>query len=382
MQKFQPAFIKLQPETLSPFSSVNSRLKESVIKPKYYETQQSENYLEKSKNMVDSIIMENNYFSNQIRQKNATIKLRTKLTPKAKDEDMIKRNIYRVSRLAKTQRELDEKSKQNKAKKIADKPKEDKFTPLLNKKSLVLASKQKDTKRKTSLIRISVEKSPLRSSFRSNESKDEAKEPNERAMFYYDKSKKMVGRLSLNTPKKEAFLKRLEDSSQSSIKSDIQHKPAINKKSKILIEKMGYNTKERKQELIQLHKQRMQFRRELSNALKEQREEDEIRECSFKPKINRSGSITYDSKVEKRLLHWDKARKIRLESLNKQMLDKEARMASRPKKNKIRDDLSFISKESVQKSLSKFLYWKDYSKKKQKDKDELKAKFCLLRSNV
>lgn len=381
MQKFQPAFIKLQPESIEPYSTYNSRVQNAQMRSHLYETKNSEDFIANTRNFVDSVVLENEYFSRQIRQKNSTIKLEPKNMSKAKKEDIIKRNIYMVSRLEKTQKALDEKSKQNKAKKIANRPKPDSFTPMLNKKSLVIASKKRD-KSVLSQSRMSAKYDRGTKLRRSEPSHEDFEDTSNKSFFYYDKSKKTVSHMSISKPKKLVPIKKADRSSSASRKSEPGFRPAINKKSKMLAERMGYDKEERSKELLDLHKQRMQFRRELGNVLQEQKEEDELRECSFKPKINRSNSITFDCKVEKRLQHWDSVRKQKLESMNVELLEKEARATSRPKKRAVRDDLSFVSRESVQKSISKFLYWKDYSKKKQKDKETLKAKFCLLRSNI
>lgn len=382
MQKFQPAFIRLQSESLEPYSTYNSRIRDSMIKPNYYESKHSEDFIANTHNFVDSMIMENEYFSTQIRQKNATIKLKTRRTSKVPKQDIIKRNIYMVSRLTKTQNALEEKSKQNKDRKIANEPKPDMFAPMLNKKSLVIASKRRDIKIKESRLRESFNSKDECKLRRSEPSVESFEDVKNRSFFYYDKSKKTINCLSLSKPKNQVYRKNVDQSSSGSRKSKNLFKPTINKKSKILVEKMGYDKKDREKELSELHKQRIRFRRESGNALKEQKEEDEFKECSFKPKINRSSSITFNSKVENRLLHWDNNRKHKLEFLNAELLEKEARLATKALKPKIKDDLSYISRESVQKSISKFLYRKDYSNKKEKEKNDLKAKFCLLRSNL
>ena len=381
MQKFRPAFIKIQPESLAFPSQYNTESRESAVRPKYYETEKSEDYIANTCNLVDSIIVENNYYSNQIREKNTTMKLPPRTRPKASKEDIIKRNIYMVSRMAKTQKALDDQSKLNRAKKKANAPKEDKFAPLLNKKSLVIASKnQKETRAQTA-NKPSVTDCNRSKLNRSLVSRSDIDNTRNNALFYYDKSKKTVSCKSLSNPRSTARLRKTEDPDYEAKNSRNGFTPKINKRSKALVGRTGYNQTSRERELTRLHKQKLQYRHELSNMLKEQKDEDEVRECSFAPKINRHRSITFDSKVEDRLLHWNTARKLRVEALNSELLEKEAREHSRPKKPKVKEDLSFVSKESVQKSFSRFLYWKDYSKKKQKDKEELKAKFCLLRSN-
>lgn len=357
-------------------SQRKSILQSGYVNISQYQSRQTEDFIENNQNIVQSIVLENDYFSQQISEKNQTMKFTNRGKKKKKHKNnIIKQNIYEISRMTKTQTDLARKSRLNaeekKKKKVYEK-KQSSFSPMLNRKSLIIASQLKK-KLERSKSRKLVESEEHLSNYEGSAEKN--------SYFFYNPSKKGISTIKLTKERGQRERSRSYKTSSDIRLYRSSFTPSINKKSRILDQRRN-DGKTREQSLYEDHKKNMKKKLEKKSHYYEAKEEEETRECSFRPQINQSNHINYDNNVEERLIHWDKKKMQKISQHKEELLLQELEKRNRPKKKKVKTDLSYLQKESVQKSISKFLHRQEFSRLQEQKRKHLEDKHVIFRSYI
>lgn len=255
------------------------------------------------------------------------------------------------------------------------------FSPFLNKKSLIIACL---IKKKTN---------EAKSNEKTNNFPKEIKNINKLPSDFFNNEKaittddiKKSDSEQYNLSKNDFFISNKE----LKIKSipEFSFKPKINKKSRILDQKRSKTPEISREEIMQIEFKEKQKRfKELRNQHLDKSLEIEKSECTFKPKIlNQNGMNISSVSVVDRLIFWHKKNKNKLDKKieEKSFLEDEKMEDLSKSKVKIEneEDLSFISKSSVRKSIAKFLYRNEVAKSMKSQKQILKSKYCSLRPNI
>jgi hypothetical protein len=161
-------------------------------------------------------------------------------------------------------------------------------------------------------------------------------------------------------------------------------RPKINKYSEYLDQrKQGGSGKPREDLLFQDYEQRLRKLREKKNEYLDAKDIERFEQCSFRPQTNNTSFVKNDQRVEERLLNWDKVREVKVEKLRQMLSEVDpSPFTPKSKPEDCHEDLSFMNPPSVSRSISKFLHRQELVRRLKDQKDALSKRFVSLRPDV
>ena len=261
------------------------------------------------------------------------------------------------------------------------------FAPLLNKKSLIIASKLK-TQPNSSVSKCDAAPMESNHNFGSVSVLSERPTNFDLADNFYSYNPKKSHLEDYDD--RQDFKVSEEDPEGRHIRNIYQQmfKPKINKYSEhIDWQKHGQLNKPRNEILFEDYVLRAKKQQEKITKFTEAREQVIKQECSFQPQINSSSNQRSDFPVEERLIYWKHARAEKVEKL-RQVLQNAAvspklddRQVEKSRQNELEEDLSFVNNPSVSKSIAKHLHRQEMVFKIKQQREEMAKKYLVLRSD-
>lgn len=289
----------------------------------------------------------------------------------------------RVSRSPNNEEQFQAKAQMNKpnSKYGQDHP----FAPLLNKKSLIIASKLR-SKPNSSVSKCE------QAQMESNHNFGSVSVLSERPTNF-----DLADNFHSYNPKK-SYVESCDDHQESKATGedpDCVHmrniyqqmfRPKINKYSEhIDWQKHGQLNKPRNEILFEDHVLRVKKQQERLTKFNEAQEQMIKQECSFQPQINSSPNQRSDYPVEERLIYWKHVRAEKVEKLRKVLQNAtstpklEEHQVDKSRHTDLEEDLSFVNNPSVSKSIAKHLHRQEMVLKIRQQREDMTKKYLALR---
>ena len=396
MQKFKPSFY-LKPQHDGISNSYPSLNPEIAQQSAAYSS--CENMLEKNRDLVQSILLEHNYLSSKIAENNKNLvknEIKTKKPASkqlpAKIARKLDKSVEAVGRKSNVRAMGSPKVKSNAKTVTTTTPRKARpveqasFSPMLNKKSLVIAAKLREFPRET-IESMAEQTANFSSLINSRPTNFNGESDKFNSIATRDRSQNFAREAS-----EQSYLPTgsiLTTEKTPSNEDDFLFRPKINKKSKIIEQARDKSAhKSRDQMLYEDYLDRQRRLKDTKLRLEEKELQEQNKACSFMPKIKakQNSNIINDEKVEDRLLVWQKNKEIKQQKAFEEVKAtadlKNCLASKKPEKLVVDEDLSFANKPSVQKGIAKFLAQKEFARQKRFENESLREKHCVLRGNA